>query len=177
MKTIDIDGKSYVPVVERVKELHKLYPNATIQTEVVSITDTRAVVKAIVDLRKESDGFVNFVYSGHSQASWGEGTFGGVALEIAETSAVGRALGFAGIGLLDGIASADEIQKNVGKQTISPDNMQEISHILNSILKLRTTQDFLEFDEEMKEIAKGLTVEQKKIIRNMYDKQKKEVGQ
>jgi hypothetical protein len=36
---------------------------------------------------------------------------GGVALEVAETSAVGRALGFASIGLIDGIASADEMRK------------------------------------------------------------------
>jgi hypothetical protein len=36
---------------------------------------------------------------------------GGVALEVAETSAVGRALGFANIGLIDGIASADEMRK------------------------------------------------------------------
>ena len=36
---------------------------------------------------------------------------GDVALEIAETSAIGRALGFANIGLIDGIASADEMRK------------------------------------------------------------------
>ena len=36
---------------------------------------------------------------------------GDVALEIAETSAIGRALGFADIGLIDGIASADEMRK------------------------------------------------------------------
>ena len=36
---------------------------------------------------------------------------GDVALEVAETSAVGRALGFAGIGIDTGIASADEIRK------------------------------------------------------------------
>lgn len=33
-------------------------------------------------------------------------------MECAETSAVGRALGFAGIGVLDSIASADEIQRS-----------------------------------------------------------------
>ena len=36
---------------------------------------------------------------------------GNVALEVAETSAVGRALGFAGIGIDTGIASADEMRK------------------------------------------------------------------
>ena len=51
------------------------------------------------------------VFTGHSQAEWGKGIMGGVALEVAETSAIGRALGFANIGLLDGIASADEMRK------------------------------------------------------------------
>ncbi len=31
--------------------------------------------------------------------------------EVAETSAIGRALGFAGFGIADGIASADEMVK------------------------------------------------------------------
>ena len=36
---------------------------------------------------------------------------GNVVLEVAETSAVGRALGFAGIGIDTGIVSADEMRK------------------------------------------------------------------
>ena len=111
LKTINIKGKEYVPVVERVKELHRLYPDATIHTEVVSNTEARVVVKATVDLRKQQDGYVNFVYTGHSQAEWGKGMMGNVALEVAETSAVGRALGFANIGLVDSIASSDEMRK------------------------------------------------------------------
>ncbi len=37
---------------------------------------------------------------------------GAVALEVAETSAIGRALGFAGYGIVEGVASADELIKN-----------------------------------------------------------------
>lgn len=104
MKTINIKGKEYIPVVERVKEFHTLYPKGEIQTEIVSNTEGRVIVKARVFL-----GHATFV--GHSQAEWGKGMMGSVALEVAETSAIGRALGFANIGLLDGIASADEIRK------------------------------------------------------------------
>lgn len=104
MKTINIKGKEYVPVVERVKEAHRLDDTVSIVTEVVSNDDKRVVVRA--DVR-----FNGRTFTGHSQAEWGKGLMGAVALEVAETSAIGRALGFANIGLLDGIASADEMRK------------------------------------------------------------------
>lgn len=114
MKTINIKGKEYVPVVERVKEFHRLHPKGMINTEIVSNIDGRIIVKASVWTEDGSEK----TFTGHSQAEWGKGLMGGVALEVAETSAIGRALGFANIGLLDGIASADEMRK-VGK--VKPD--------------------------------------------------------
>ncbi len=114
MKTINIKGKEYVPVVERVKEAHKLDESVSITTEIVSNDDKRVVVKA--DVR-----FKGVTYHGHSQAEWGKGMMGGVALEVAETSAIGRALGFANIGLIDGIASADEMRKVNTKETDDSD--------------------------------------------------------
>ena len=111
MKTINIKGKEYVPVVERVKEAHKLHKDLSINTEIIWGGDStgtseaqRVVVKAIIKIGDKT-------FTGHSQAEYGTGMMGGVALEIAETSAIGRALGFANIGLLDGIASADEMRK------------------------------------------------------------------
>lgn len=104
MKTINIKGKEYVPVVERVKEAHRLDDMVSIVTEIVSNDDKRVVVRA--DVR-----FKGITFTGHSQAEWGKGLMGAVALEVAETSAIGRALGFANIGLIDGIASADEMRK------------------------------------------------------------------
>jgi hypothetical protein len=104
MKTINIKGKEYVPVVERVKEAHKLHDDLQIETDIVEFENERILVKATVTLKGK-------IYNGHSQAVFGKGMMGDVALEVAETSAVGRALGFANIGLIDGIASADEMRK------------------------------------------------------------------
>jgi hypothetical protein len=112
MRTINIKGKEYVPVVERVKELHKLHPYVSVITEVVEFGE-RVSVKATIAIgghTADGKGFVQ-TFTGHSQAEYGKGMMGGVALEVAETSAVGRALGFANIGLIDGIASADEMKK------------------------------------------------------------------
>ncbi len=115
MKTINIKGKEYVPVVERVKEFHRLHPDGFITTEIVSNDEKRVIVKATVEFSRLEDGNQVGKYTGFSQSEWGKGMMGGVALEVAETSAVGRALGFANIGLIDGIATADEIRK-VGKK-------------------------------------------------------------
>lgn len=110
MKTINIKGKEYIPVVERVKEFHKLYPEGSITTQVLSEGDlvlnmgNRVIVKATVNIGTRT-------FTGFSQAEFGKGMMGDVALEVAETSAVGRALGFANIGIIDGIASADEMRK------------------------------------------------------------------
>lgn len=120
MKTINIKGKEYVPVVERVKEFHKNF-RGSIETEITHSDDKRVSVKATIRINgtiNSSGAYVmlatnadRLIFTGHSQAEWGKGMMGGVALEVAETSAIGRALGFANIGLLDGIASADEMRK------------------------------------------------------------------
>lgn len=105
MKTIKIKGKDYVPVSERVKEFHKLHPEGQILTTIASNDEKRVTVRAEVKVG-------NKTFTGHSQAEWGKGMMGAVALEVAETSAVGRALGFANIGLSDDIASGLEMRKN-----------------------------------------------------------------
>ncbi len=116
MKTINIKGKEYVPVVERVKEFHRIYPQGNIITEIISNDENRVIVKASVILHTIISEGIRLAptFTGYSQASWKTGMMKDVALEVAETSAVGRALGFANIGLIDGIASAEEMRK-VGK--------------------------------------------------------------
>lgn len=104
MKTINIKGKEYVPVVERVKEAHAQDKDLSITAEYIGTNEQRVSVKATIVFKGKT-------FTGMSQAEYGKGMMGNVALEIAETSAIGRALGFANIGLLDGIASADEMRK------------------------------------------------------------------
>ena len=116
MKTINIKGKEYVPVVERVKELYKIFPDKQIEINTDATENgERVSVKATISI----EGYG--IFTGHSQAVYGKGMMGDVALEVAETSAIGRALGFANIGLVDGIASADEMRK-VKKEALSDDS-------------------------------------------------------
>jgi hypothetical protein len=118
MNTIKFKGKDYIEVKERVKYFNEKYKNGCIKTEMLS-NEIRIDFKAIVipDV-KEPERF----FTGHSQASFDDKTSfvnKTSALENAETSAVGRALAFMNIGIVDSIASIDEINK-AKSQEIQP---------------------------------------------------------
>lgn len=111
MKTIKLKGKDYIQVQERVLFFNETYKNGRITTIPTFNGDTVYFkATAVPDVDKPERKF-----TGHS--------FGKLnvekALEKLETVAVGRALAFMGIGIVEGIASADEMDKfhdSVGEQ-------------------------------------------------------------
>lgn len=110
LKTVNIKGKEYVMVNERVKDFNETYKNGSIVTELISDNAEARVIFKATAYPDVTD--INRKFTGYSQAIWGEGMVNKTsALENAETSAVGRALGFMGIGVIDSIASVDEINK------------------------------------------------------------------
>jgi len=110
-KAIKFKGKDYVLVSDRVNYFNDTYPNGSIQTVLVSEPTSRLVIfKAIIT----PDVKENRIFTGYSQASFDDSTSfvnKTSALENSETSAVGRALALMGIGVIDSIASMDEINK------------------------------------------------------------------
>ena len=114
-KAIDIKGKKYVLVSDRVQFFNDTFTNGSIKTELVSEpSHDYIIIKATVTPDVES----HRSFTGYSQAVIGDGMVNKTsALENAETSAVGRALGFMGIGVIESIASADEITKSTFNPT------------------------------------------------------------
>jgi hypothetical protein len=116
-KAIKIQGKDYVLVSDRVIYFNEKYTNGCIQTKQLPTDEpTRVEFQAIIipDVEKPTRFF-----TGHSQAVWGTGMVNKTsALENAETSAVGRALALMGIGVIDSIASVDEINKAKGTEQL-----------------------------------------------------------
>ena len=109
-KAIDIKGKKYVLVSDRVLYFNEHYPNGCIQTvrEYDAVND-REIVKAVIcpDCSKPER-----IFTWYSQAKRWDGFINrSAALEQAETSAVWRWLWFMWIGVIDAIASVDEINK------------------------------------------------------------------
>jgi|SRR3990167_177993 len=99
---IQIHGKDYMTVARRVELAHEDGLEEII-TEV--LTHEPVVIKALVRTKKGT-------FSGISSANPLKSIEKSNPYEVAETSAVGRALGFAGYGLIEGIASADEMIKS-----------------------------------------------------------------
>jgi hypothetical protein len=111
--SINIHGKEYITVAERVKAIHASGKFFDITSEILS--NDPVIVKATVKIY-ENDGdsyyILNYLtFTGISAANPDKTIEKQSPYEVAETSAVGRALGFAGYGVVDGIASADEIVK------------------------------------------------------------------
>lgn len=110
MNTITIKGKEYTPVVERVRlALAGEGGYQMLSSEVLPLGPDRLYCRVCVAVGERT-------YWGSSEVKLTAraGTADGDApLECAETSAVGRALGFAGIGIVDTIASADELRRAV----------------------------------------------------------------
>lgn len=112
LSTMDIKGKSYVLVNERVRAFRMLYPNGIITTEIVSLADGVVVMKATVSDDTGCLLSTGYAYEKESSSYINKTSY----IENCETSAVGRALGFLGIGIDTSIASYEEVQNAVNNQ-------------------------------------------------------------
>lgn len=124
-------AEDYIDVAERLRAWYEAYPNARIETSIVSHTDSRVTVKALAFRGDTSDpdvsgrprpyGFEERPAGvGHSAMAIPGSTpyTRGSELENCETSAVGRALVMAGLPSKK-VASSDEIRAK-GGTTIKP---------------------------------------------------------
>lgn len=112
IKTIDVKGKEYAEVNQRIKAFRMLCPNGSISTEILYLADGIVTMRATVcnedgkilgtgmAQEKETSSFIN-------KTSY---------IENCETSAVGRALGMCGFGIDTSLASAEEVQNNIRNQ-------------------------------------------------------------
>ena len=108
LPTIDIKGRPYVMVVERIKHFRRMFPEGSIETIIHNIDDKQVVMIARVYPNKKgnpqwfAEGIAQEYIgtSGINKTSWAE---------VCNTSAIGRALAMLGIGIEHSIASADEM--------------------------------------------------------------------
>lgn len=115
MEKTDIKGKDYATVNERIKAYRKVYPTGKIYTDIEAIKDDYVRIK--VEVTDENDriiatGTASEVLTGDAKKDYINNTS---LVENCETSAVGRALGFAGFGIDKAIASAEDIERNKTK--------------------------------------------------------------
>ena len=171
MKTVDIKGKAYVEVNERVKYFRSAdeYKGWSLETELLSNDNGMCIFKAIV---KNEDGVVKA--TGHAYENEGSTFINKTSyIENCETSAVGRALGMLGIGIDTSIASSDEVANAMQNQK-KPETAKGLDFD-----ELRKKYEGMSKDELRKEYIavktyKGYSDKQKEIVCGMIVKAQKE---
>ena len=109
LKTINIKGKEYVEVNERIKYFRENFKDWALTTEILEIDDTRCIMKASVFNENDRLIATGTAYEKESSSFINKTSF----IENCETSAWGRALGNLGIGIDNSIASASEVKNAI----------------------------------------------------------------
>jgi len=141
MTAIDIKGKNYNTVNERITAFRKLQPNGSIQTEIISNLNGVVVMKATII---NEDGKVLGI--GHSYETENVGFINKTSyIENCETSAIGRALGMCGFGIDTSLASYEEVdvavqKQNILKMPISNERLEDIKDLID-----KTDTDLIKF--------------------------------
>lgn len=163
MKTINLKGKSYAPVSARVEQFHKDHNDGCITTE-TTFTNGYVIVKATVSfgiiyrtngsnvsdlndvssISNQIDPLFKRTFTGHSYGQ----TKGEKAFEKLETTAVGRALAFAGYLAGGEIASYDEMQEFV-------DESAGVAEACDTLTKATNLDELKTAFESLPENVKG----------------------
>ena len=150
MKKIQIHGKDYVMVKDRIIFFNENFPNGSITTE-LKATDNSFIFKSKITPDVENS---SRYFTGHAEEVIGSTQINKTsALENCETSAIGRALGCMGIGVEESFASADEVKNAMYKQANPTYNKTD-----NQIEKFADMLEHPVFDgkkKETKEYWKG----------------------
>lgn len=108
----------YNTVNQRILAFRELYPNGSIQTEILSINDGVVLIKATAF---DDDGKI--ISTGHAQEKEESSFINKTSyIENCETSAIGRALGIIGIGAVDSLASFEEVANAITQQNTDKAN-------------------------------------------------------
>ena len=123
---IDMKGKDYAMVPERVTAFRKLFPEGFLRTEIIFNDGTTVLMKASAGYYRE-DGSEVVLGTGFAQEVRGKGLVNNTShIENCETSACGRALGFLGLGINGGgICSAEELANAVTAQKQLKDDFEQ----------------------------------------------------
>ena len=123
LKTINIHGKNYVEVNERIKYFRENYKGWSLISELIDLTENRCVIKASITNEKDKVIATGIAYEVMGSSYINKTSF----IENCETSAWGRALGNLGIGIDTSIASAFEVNNAIIQQETKPKTKEKLN--------------------------------------------------
>jgi len=139
LSSLDVKGKDYIQVNERVKAFRMVYPEGTIQTEMLSNDNGVCVFKA------SAYNGDKLLATGHAYEKEGSTFINKTSyIENCETSAIGRCLGMCGFGIDTSIASAEEVQNAINNQ--EEDDFKEHNNLEMALDKL-IEQENVDYDK------------------------------
>lgn len=120
--TTDIKGKQYAGVNGRINAFRRLYPQGFISTEIVSMEAGVVVMKATCGYYENGQAVIlgtGLAYEREGSSNINKTSY----IENCETSAVGRALGMAGLGINTAVASSEEVENAIKQQEEMQDDV------------------------------------------------------
>lgn len=151
LRTINIKGKEYVEVNERIRAFRELYANASILTEMLSNEMGVCVFRAQVIVDNQ------IVATGHAYEKETSSLVNKTSyIENCETSAVGRALGIFGIGIDTSVASKEEVENAIAQQAdkIEPLSEEDEKALKDQLIKAHSEGRLKQFFFSMTPSAK-----------------------
>ena len=112
LKTVDIKGKAYVTVNERIKYFREKFTGYCLTSEITHINDNGVIIRSSILNDKGVEVASGYAHEKQNSSFINKTSF----IENCETSAWGRALGNLGIGIDDSVASADEVANAIKNQ-------------------------------------------------------------
>ena len=157
---VNIRGKEYLTVAYRIKQFRVDHPDWQIHTDIIKMDDDRVVVRAEI---ADSAGVT--VATGHAEEKRSASQINQTsALENCESSAVGRALAFAGYGGSE-IASADEVQNAIYQQENKNPSVEKMTAAVNACGSL----------EDLKVVWGAMNEADRKVMQETFTKRKEQV--
>lgn len=165
VQTIDLKGKAYAQVKDRIKEFRADCPNGLIETS-FTLSDTSLVFKARILKDKANPASAEAI--GHSFKELKKVSEAEKQFEKQETIAVGRALALLGYASDGEIASSEEMEEfNEYKQEKLTEAVMEVTERIGSCTSLK----------ELQEIWSALTGEMKVHALSAKEAKKKELDE
>lgn len=112
VRTIDVKGKEYAEVNQRIKAFRQVHPLGNIRTEIEKLEAGVVVMKAIITDNQGKTLGTGYAYEKEGSSFINKTSY----IENCETSAVGRALGMCGYGIETSVCSYEELQNVINNQ-------------------------------------------------------------
>jgi hypothetical protein len=134
LKTVNIKGKEYVEVNERLKAFRSLpeYKGYSLESDIYDYDKEKGIItiKAVI---RDADGVIKA--TGYAQEKESSSFINKTSfVENCETSAWGRALGNLGIGIDTSVASAEEVENAINNQTEPTEQIDPDTDIIQGLI-------------------------------------------